>query len=266
MIGGGRALSVGAVASHLGVSPSMVRSLEKLGLAKPARSRSRYRLYSGDDLQVLRRAVYLRRVQGLNAPAIVKQLTQEGLLHGAPGISPEHAPIGPRLRQLRLERGQSLSSVATAVGVSKGFLSNLERSRTGVSADILRKLARHYNVSILEVYSPIDSTGPLVRPRDRKGLESGPGLQVALLASGKIAMQPHLLRVAPGASSAEFHSHDGEEFLYLVRGRLDVELGGKEFQLRPGDAFYFVSKTSHRWRNPGKTKAVLLWINTPATL
>ena len=67
----GEALKVGAVAERLGVSASMVRLWEKLGLASPARSQSKYRLYTNDDLRVLRRAIYLRRVQGLNAPAIL---------------------------------------------------------------------------------------------------------------------------------------------------------------------------------------------------
>ena len=78
-------------------------------------------------------------------------------------------------------------------------------------------------------------------------------------------MEPQLFRVAPGAGSGEAYSHEGEEFLYLVRGRLDIVLAGEEFQLRAGDSFYFSSKTEHRWRNPGKIETVLLWINTPRT-
>ena len=86
-----------------------------------------------------------------------------------------------------------------------------------------------------------------------------------LLASGKITMEPHLFRVAPGAGSGESYSHEGEEFLYLVRGRLDIELAGEKFQLGVGDSFYFSSKTQHRWVNPGKTETLILWINTPPT-
>jgi mannose-6-phosphate isomerase-like protein (cupin superfamily) len=48
-----------------------------------------------------------------------------------------------------------------------------------------------------------------------------------------------------------------------VRGRLDIELAGEEFQLRAGDSFYFSSKSQHRWSNPGKTETLILWINTP---
>jgi DNA-binding transcriptional MerR regulator/uncharacterized cupin superfamily protein len=262
----GEALKVGAVAERLGVSASMVRSWEKLGLAKPARSQSKYRLYTNDDLRVLRRAIYLRRVQGLNAPAILNQLRQEGLLnHRAAGPAEEQSSIGPRFRKLRLQRGESLATVANAVGVSIGFLSNLERSQSGASISIMRKLAQYYGLNILDLFNPIDGTGPLVRPRDRKSLEGGPGVHMELLASGKITMEPHMFRLAPGAGSGESYSHEGEEFLYLVRGRLDIELAGEAFQLRTGDSFYFSSKTQHRWTNPGKTETLILWINTPPT-
>ena len=76
-------------------------------------------------------------------------------------------------------------------------------------------------------------------------------------------MEPHLFRIAPGAGTDAFHSHDGEEFLYLLRGRLSIDLGGEEFQLRSGDSFYFSSITQHRWSNPGLTETIVLWINTP---
>jgi DNA-binding transcriptional MerR regulator/uncharacterized RmlC-like cupin family protein len=262
----GESLKVGAVAKRLGVSASMVRSWEKLGLASPARSHSKYRLYTNEDLRVLRRAVYLRRVQGLNAPAILQRLKQEGLLNRPAGSQPpEQPPIGPHFRKLRLQRGESLATVAEAAGVSVGFLSNVERSQSGASIGIMRKLAQHYGLNILDLFSPIDGTGPLVRPEERKSLKGGPGVQMELLASGKITMEPHLFRVAPGAGSGEYYSHDGEEFLYLVRGRLAISLGPEEFRLRAGDSFYFASQTPHRWYNPGRTETIILWINTPPT-
>ena len=104
-----------------------------------------------------------------------------------------------------------------------------------------------------------------MRPQDRKGLEGGPGVKMELLASGKITMEPHLFHVAPGAGSGESYSHEGEEFLFVIQGRLTMLLGEEEYKLRSGDSFYFSSKTPHRWFNPGKTETVLVWINTPPT-
>jgi DNA-binding transcriptional MerR regulator/uncharacterized cupin superfamily protein len=259
-------LKIGDVARRLGVSPSMVRAWEKIGLARPARTDSKYRVYSSADLKALRRAVYLRRVQGLNAAAILRQLKQEGLLRDEPASPPATtSQFGPQLRTLRLQRGESLATVADAVGVSIGFLSNLERAQSGASIGIMRKLAQYYGLNILDFFDPIDATGPLVRTSDRRAMEGGPGVQMELLAAGKITMEPHLFRVEPGAGSGESYSHEGEEFLYLIRGQLVITLQSEEYKLRAGDSFYFRSQTSHRWWNPGKTPAVILWVNTPPT-
>ncbi|MGI8742133.1 MAG: cupin domain-containing protein [Bryobacteraceae bacterium] len=56
-----------------------------------------------------------------------------------------------------------------------------------------------------------------------------------------------------------------KNFYFVTRGRLVIYLKDREFQLRSGDSFYFESKAPHRWINPGKTEAVILWINTPPT-
>src|SRR5579872_4559630 len=94
-------LKIGDVARRLGVSPSMVRAWERMGLARPARTVSSYRLYTQDDIRILRRAVYLRRVEGLNAPAILRQLREEGLLTDeTPAVAAEPSGPGPRFRKL----------------------------------------------------------------------------------------------------------------------------------------------------------------------
>ena len=86
-----------------------------------------------------------------------------------------------------------------------------------------------------------------------------------LLASGHTVMEPHLFRIAPSSGSGESYTHDGEEFLYILRGRLNIALEKTEYQLKTGDGFYFQSNTPHRWKNPGKTETWVLWINTPPT-
>jgi DNA-binding transcriptional MerR regulator/mannose-6-phosphate isomerase-like protein (cupin superfamily) len=258
-------LKIGEVAQLLRISASMIRAWEKLGLIRPSRTDSAYRLYSQDDVRILRRAVYLRRVNGLNAPAILNQLRQEGMLAQGGNGAGEAPSIGPRLRNLRLQRGESLAMVAKALNLSVGFLSNLERSQSGVSVGISHKLAQHYGANILDFFNSTPSTGPLVRPRDRKVLQGGKGVTMELLAWGKITMEPHLFRVAPGAGSVEYYSHEGEEFLFVAKGRLNIFLEDKQYRLRTGDSFYFQSSSPHRWENPGETEALLLWINTPPT-
>src|SRR3979411_2614829 len=90
-------LKIGDVARKGGVSPSVIRSWESLGLTRPHRTVSKYRLYTAEDVKLLKRARFLRKVRGLNAPAIVQLLKREGMVRPASnGIS---AAIGVHLRQ-----------------------------------------------------------------------------------------------------------------------------------------------------------------------
>jgi len=256
-------LKIGDVARRVGVSPSVIRSWESLGLTRPLRTESKYRLYSPEDVKVLKRARFLRRVRGLNAPAIVQLLKREGLVRPTPDGA--GGAIGARLRQLRIRRGLSLARVAKAAGISVGFLSALERSQMSASIGTLRRLARFHKTNILDFFDPAESNSRLVRPSGRKVLEAGPGVRMELLAWGNTVMEPHLFRIAPQAGSGESYTHEGEEFLLVLRGELQLALDGEEFRLKSGDSFYFESATPHRWKNPGRSETWVLWVNTPPT-
>ncbi len=78
-------------------------------------------------------------------------------------------------------------------------------------------------------------------------------------------MEPHLFRIAPNADSGESYTHEGEEFLLVMRGALKIALADEEFDLKAGDSFYFESATPHRWKNPGRSETWVLWVNTPPT-
>lgn len=256
-------LKIGEVARIVGVSPSVIRSWESLGMTRPQRTASKYRLYSAEDVNLLKRARYLRRVRGLNAPAIVQLMKREGVVRG-PQDGTARA-LGNHLRKLRSRKDLSLAQVASAVGVSVGFLSALERSRMTASVGTLRKLARFYKTNILDFFDPAESNSPLVSPEKRKVLHAGEGVTMELLAWGNTVMEPHLFRIAPDAGSGESYAHEGEEFLFVLKGELKIGLNGKEYQLKEGDSFYFESATPHHWKNPGRKETWVLWVNTPPT-
>ena len=256
-------LKIGDVARRVGVSPSVIRSWENLGLTRPRRTESKYRLYSADDVKLLKRARFLRKVRGLNAAAIVELLRREG--RTPPAADGSVAAIGSHLRRLRTKRRLSLAQVAKNIGISVGFLSALERSQMSGSVGTLRKLARFYKTNILDFFDANGASSRQVQPAQRKVLEAGPGVRMELLAWGNTVMEPHLFRVAPGAGSGDSYAHEGEEFLYILRGALTITLENEEYRLKVGDSFYFESARPHHWKNPGRAEAWLLWINTPPT-
>jgi DNA-binding transcriptional MerR regulator/mannose-6-phosphate isomerase-like protein (cupin superfamily) len=256
-------LKIGDVARRVGVSPSVIRTWESLGLTRPRRTESKYRLYDANDVKLLKRARFLRKERGLNAAAIVELLRREGRVRSA--ADGNAGRIGAHLRRLRAKKKLSLAQVAQAVGISVGFLSALERSQMSGSVGTLRKLARFYKTNILDFFDATGASSRHVRPPQRKVLEAGPGVRMELLAWGNTVMEPHLFRVAPAAGSGDSYTHEGEEFLYVLRGQLLITLEKEEYRLKTGDSFYFESATPHHWRNPGRAETLLLWVNTPPT-
>jgi DNA-binding transcriptional MerR regulator/mannose-6-phosphate isomerase-like protein (cupin superfamily) len=258
-------LKIGDVARMVRISPSALRGWERLGLIAPQRTDSRYRLYAPADVKLLKHIVYLNRARGMNAPAIIEMLRRQGRVRRSAPASATPGGLGPRLRQARLRRKLPLARVAAAAGVSVGFLSALERSQTSASIGTLRRLARFYGLNLLDFFDRSAAHPPVVRPSQRKVLEAGAGVRMELLAWGDTVMEPHLFRIAPGKGSGSSYAHEGEEFLFVMRGEFEIRLKREKHHLKAGDSLYFPSSTPHQWHNPGKKETVILWINTPPT-
>jgi len=256
-------LRISEVARRLGISSSALRAWETLGLVTPQRTESRYRLYAEADVRLLQRAIFLRRARGLNPAAIVHVLKKQGVV-----MAPADARQSPgqRLRRLRGKRGLSLARVARGTGVSVGFLSALERGQMRSSVATLRRIARFYKTNIMSLFETNGDAPTLVRPSERKILETSPDVRMELLAWGNTAMEPHLFRIKPGGGSGESYAHEGEEFLHVLRGEFEIWLHDQEhYRLKSGDSLYFESSTPHRWKNPGRSETWILWVNTPPT-
>lgn len=259
----GRLLRISEVAKRLGISSSALRAWEVLGLVSPQRTESRYRLYTESDIRLLQRAIFLRRARGLNPAAIVHVLKKQG--HAVAPVDAWQSP-GQRFRRMRTKRGLSLVQVARATNVSVGFLSALERGQMRGSVATLSRIARFYKTNIASLFDTNGDARALVRPAERKILETSPKVRMELLAWGNTSMEPHLFRIQPGGGSGEAYSHEGEEFLHVLRGEFEIWLQHQgHYRLRPGDSLYFESSTPHRWKNPGRSEAWVLWVNTPPT-
>jgi DNA-binding transcriptional MerR regulator/quercetin dioxygenase-like cupin family protein len=255
-------LTVGRTARILGVSASTLRLWENVGLISPVRSNGRYRLYSPELLKVLKRIKYLRDVQRLNVPGIKRELGQAAM----PKVRSDQKPLGPKLRKMRQRHGLPLAEAASSAGISTGFLSALERGEANASVATLQRLANAYGTTMKDLFETPPHRGRLVRPNERRVLDVHPGVHMELLSSGAPMLQSMLFRVAPLAGSEGSYSHQGEEFIYVMSGTLEIWLDELHcFVLQAGDSFWFESTHGHRWFNPGETEAAILWINTPPT-
>jgi DNA-binding transcriptional MerR regulator/quercetin dioxygenase-like cupin family protein len=258
-------LTVGETSRILGVSPSTLRLWENVGLISPARSNGRYRLYSPELLEVLKRIKYLRDVKLLNLPSIRQMLGKTVVRHvGSNGTSP--TDLGRKLRVLRKKRGLGVVEAARQAKISAGFLSAIELSRANPSVATLQRLAATYGTTVLAFYDLPKHSNRLVRVRDRRAIQTQSGVKIELLSMGARQLESMIFRVQPGAGSDGSYSHQGEEFIYMMSGTLELWLDELECHtLREGDSFWFESTVGHRWYNPSNEEAVLIWINTPPT-
>jgi DNA-binding transcriptional MerR regulator/quercetin dioxygenase-like cupin family protein len=257
-------LTVGETSRILGVSPSTLRLWENVGLISPVRSNGRYRLYSPELLEVLKRIKYLRDVKLLNLPGIRQVLGKTTAKPAVNGRRPTE--LGHKLRRLRKKRGLGVVEAARRAKISAGFLSAIELSRANPSVATLQRLTATYGTTVLEFYDVPKQSNHLVRPRDRQAIQTQNGVRIELLSIGARQLESQIFRIQPGAGSDGAYSHQGEEFIYMMSGTLEIWLDELECHtLTEGDSFWFESTVGHRWYNPSSEEAVLLWINTPPT-
>src|SRR5580765_469407 len=123
---------------------------ETAGLLSPARSNGRYRLFSPELLEVLKRIKYLRDVKLLNMPGIRQALGKPPSRSKTNGNTP--TDLGRKLRLLRKKRGLGVVEAARRAKISAGFLSAIELSRANPSVATLQRLAATYGTTVLHFY------------------------------------------------------------------------------------------------------------------
>jgi DNA-binding transcriptional MerR regulator/quercetin dioxygenase-like cupin family protein len=258
-------LTVGRTARILGISPSTLRQWENIGLIAPVRSQGRFRLYSPEMLEILKRIKYLRDVKQLRVPGIKRVLDETAPVKKRQA-GPGAANLGMKLRRLRKRCSLDIAEAARRAKISSGFLSAVELSQANPSVATLQRLAATYNTTVLEFYDLPHQPSAVVKPDKRQVLRTESGIEMELLSTGTKMLQSMLFRVPPGSGSDGAYSHAGEEFIYMLQGTLEIWLDELECHvLQEGDSFWFESTRGHRWFNPTKREAALLWINTPPT-
>ena len=237
-----------------------------MGLVTPARSAGRYRLYTSELLDVLKRIKYLRDVKKLNVPGIREALGANLAANHCPTPGTPTPDLGNKLRRLRKKRGLTVTETAHKAHISVGFLSAIELSRANPSVATIQRLAAAYGTTVLELYDLPAQANRVIRPRNRKGIETKSGVRMELLSTGTKMLESMLIRVPPGTGSDGAYMHQGEDFLFMLEGTLEVWLDEMECHLlEQGDSFWFESNRGHRWFNPTSKPASVLWVNTPPT-
>jgi transcriptional regulator with XRE-family HTH domain len=179
---------------------------------------------------------------------------------------PPAVPIGTQLRAARLAARKSLDEVATQSGLTKGFLSKLERDQANASVAALMRLCGTLGISVGSLFQA--AKGEVVRRDARTPINfGGTGISEYLLTpSGEKRMQAILTEIDRGGGSGEepYSLPADVEFVFVVSGTLEINLADQTVVLSEGDAFTFPPNNQHSFRAGSGQRAQVLWVFSPA--
>ncbi|MFD5793536.1 helix-turn-helix domain-containing protein [Streptomyces diastatochromogenes] len=170
--------------------------------------------------------------------------------------------VAPQLRALRRRTGLTLEAAARSAGLSPAHLSRLETGQRQPSLPMLLALARIYGTTVSELLGEtVADRDAVVRAADMEPTHAGGWTYVQAGAPGR-GMQALRVRVPYGAQGDIVRVHPGEEWLYVLEGRLRLRLGDTVHLLAPGDSAHFDSLTPHRLAAEDHDGVELLFVHT----
>lgn len=180
--------------------------------------------------------------------------------------------IGPRIKALRLRKKLGLVQLAAHTGLSSAMLSKIERGRMIPTLPTLLRIAMVFGVSLDHFFS-VDNDErfiAVVRKEQRLKLPSPPGGEPPAYLFESLdypasdrRMDAFYAEFPTDSQPSKPHRHGSAEFIYLLSGRLWVDVGGKETMLDAGDAIYFDSSVPHSYRREGKGACTALVVTAP---
>ena len=184
--------------------------------------------------------------------------------------------IGAQVRHLRKKRGFTLQEVSDMTGLSKPLLSQIENNVSAPPVATLIKISTALGVKIGHFFQDTgrDSRVVVVRKEDRYGVKriahqdayAKIGYRYESLAYPMVnkQMEPFIVEIAPCAESdIQYNNHRGEEFIFLLDGRVEFRSPEQTVVLNEGDSIYFDSSVSHGLRGLDGKARVLVVVYVP---
>jgi transcriptional regulator with XRE-family HTH domain len=205
--------------------------------------------------------VTLARVETTESQMVSETVTQ-GL---------EKYRIGEKVRALRKGKKLLLAQLGTHTGLSPALLSRIERGQLVPTLPTLLRIALVFGVG-LEHFFVEAGKRPLVavvRRQDRLRLPDNPDSAAPRFHFESLdfpvtdrLMEAYLAEFTGPAEATEPHAHDGAEFVYMLSGRLAIEVGREQVFLDAGDAAYFDSSVPHSYRDDGAGRCAAIFVVT----
>ncbi len=173
--------------------------------------------------------------------------------------------IGERIRSLRELSNLTQEELAERANLTKGFISQIERDLTSISLDSLIQILEAMDENISDFFRDASQEKIVYLEKDRVVLEKEKIERFELLVPGSTnrRLEPVLLTLRKGQATQKERPHEGEEFGFVLRGRVILRFGKEILKLKRGECFYLSAEKEHWLHNSGSKEAVILWISSP---
>lgn len=177
--------------------------------------------------------------------------------------------LGERVKRKRESLNMQLNELAKKVGISSSALSQIEKAKAFPSVITLKSIADNLHTTVGELIGENETltNNPLIKFNDKSFVEkSNSGTSLYLLSNhgnGKL-MDTFLVEFEKNATSEGImKNHPGQEFLFVLDGKIEFTLDDEVYKLEKNDSFYFNSARYHQAQNTNNNISRIIWVVTP---
>ena len=158
----------------------------------------------------------------------------------------------------------TLEELANRSELTKGFLSQLERDLTSPSVATLENILEALGTNLKDFFQKMKMNKLfLVKMIFLKIIQDDYKISYIIPNAQKNEMEPILIELKKGKKSMEIDPHDGEEFGYVIHGKITLMNGDEEYEVKKGETFYLKGNLPHYIVNKHDTLAKVIWVSTP---
>lgn len=174
--------------------------------------------------------------------------------------------LGTKIKRLRLQNNLTQEELADRCELTKGYISQLENELTSPSITTLEDILNALGTTFADFFK--DEKEEKVVFTEAEFIEKVADthkIEWLVPNAQKNEMEPIRVTVEPHTTLKEDVPHEGEEFGYVISGRVWLHIGQAAYCVKKGEVFYFTSDKPHRLENRTNEKAVVLWVASPPT-
>ena len=172
--------------------------------------------------------------------------------------------LGEKIKQMRHQLGLTQEELADRCELTKGYISQLENDLNSPSIATLTDILSALGSNLSEFFRE-ETEEKVVFTKEEFIEKNSDGVLWNWLIPNaqKNMMEPVLVELTENSSTSEDFPHEGEEFGYVLQGKIAITLGNKRYVCKKGEAFYYEANKPHSILNLGNTPAKFLWVSTP---